>query len=247
MSASAGKPKFGKEGDFDLANIPTTDTEKYTVFDSPQGARKWFNNPKLSNYDTWKDGMSDSQEGAITKYVDGYYTEINSAQYGTPWEEMSNKEKELISNLHNGINGFDLNHGITINRQSDFQLFGASEGSKMTVNQIKDFLAQNGNVLQNDGFMSFSTDPNGHAIGTTGGLVIHLRVPPSQGACAYLGKFGLSSENEVLVNNNAVMRFDTESVTKDSNGKIHITADWLGQAKSQTISKTNTSVLKKNK
>ena len=116
-------------------------------------------------------------------------------------------------------------------------LFGAEAGEKMTVSQIKNLLAKSNGVLQNDGFLSSGADDHGVAIQGSG-LVLHFKIPPSKGAGAYVAH--LSSlgtlENEYLINNNAVFKFDPNSVHSQG-GKIHVTGEWLGQAKKQSFDK----------
>ena len=93
--------------------------------------------------------------------------------------------------------------------------------------------------------MSFSTRKNGYAV-EADGLVIHLKIPPSKGAGAYLGNnYGAQDESEFLVNTNTVMKFDSGSMRVDDLGNIHITAEWLGRSEAQTISPTYKGKLKK--
>ena len=94
-------------------------------------------------------------------------------------------------------------------------------------------------VIQNDGFMSFTTDGGGHGINGHG-LVINLHIPESVGAGAYVNHISLhDEEHEFLVNNNAVLRFDPKSVRLQNPNSPHsqivVDAYWLGQGQAQTI------------
>lgn len=231
-----------------LVNQPSAEAEKYTEFDDHGGADKWFANEKLSNFSEWRTGLSDAEYKALKSYTGGGYSSMNSSLYGIPWDEMSATQKAKMAALYDAISRFELKKGINVTRKADFQIFGAKDTySQMTVDQIKDFLKQTNGVVQNDGFMSFSADPRGRGINGNS-VVIHLRIPPSKGAGAYVNPISSNmGEMEYVLNTNAVLKFDTNSVEKKSDGKIHVTADWLGQAQMQTIDPKNKSVHAKKK
>ena len=225
-----------------LVNSPTAEVDKYTVFKN-NGANKWFANENDSNMTEWIDSLSGGEQAAISHYTGFGYTQMNKSLYNKPWDELGDYDKHELSNLYNALNRFDLKKGISVTRQADFQIFGMDKGDHMTVNQVKDFLKQTGGVLQNNGFLSFGANEHGVAIAGSG-LVIHLQVPPSKGAGAYVGTISEhKGEQEYLLNNNALMKFDPNSV-KSVGGKIHVTAQWIGQAKMQTIDPKNKSVKK---
>lgn len=232
-----------------ITNAPTSDTDKYTNFNSYQGSMKWFANPKLSNLEEWNQKLLTSAEkSAIVSYTGSAYSGINNTLYNKAWESMLPHEKEKASAIYNGLSKFELKHGITVTRQCDFQIFGGAKYEKMTVDQVKSMLSGSNGVLQHDGFMSFGANDKGVSIAGSG-VIVKLRIPPSKGAGAYVNPISLhkgQSENEFLLNNNAVLKYDVNSV-KMVGGKVYVEADWLGQAKSQTISATNKSVLSKTK
>lgn len=222
-----------------LVNEPTADTDKYTIFDSYEGSQKWFNNPKLSNSADWQSLLTSEELHAVKEYTGSDYDYINSALYTKEWKDMSDSQKELASNIYNALNKFELKHGITVTRQSDFQIFGAGYGKKMTVEQVKDFLSGTNGVVQNNGFLSAGANSHGAAIAGSG-LVVEYKIPPSIGAGAYVNPISHlkgHAENEFLINNNAVLQFDMNSIHKGSDGKVHAVAYWLGQAKDQVFKK----------
>ena len=225
-----------------LVNSPTAQAEKYTEFKN-NGADKWFANEKDSNMTEWIDGLSAGEKSAINHYTGYGYTDMNKTLYSKPWDEISAPSKKEMANLYNALSKFDLKRGINITRQTDFQIFGKEHNSNMSVNQVKKFLENNGGVLQSDGFMSFGANDHGMSLAGSG-LVIHLQVPPSKGAGAYVNPISShKGEEEFIVNSNSVLRFDPKSVT-EMGGKIHVTATWLGQSKMQTIDPKNKSVKK---
>lgn len=192
----------------------------------------------ISNLQQWLASLTPDERSALQGYVDSTYEDINRWQYNIPWEEMSDYQKRDISDLYDAISKYELREGIVVNRETDFRIFGADEYEHMSVSDIKDFLKSTNGVMQNDGFMSFSTRPNGVAV-EGGGLVIHMKVPPSVGAGAYIGStFGLPHESEFLMNTNTIMRLDPNSVYRDEYGKIHISGEALGRSRAQTISPT---------
>ena len=232
-------------GSTGLVNKPTSSVGKYTEFNSYVGSQKWMANPDLTNSVEWQKGLTPEQYSAVQHYTGSGYVGINNAMYGKPWDQMTASEKQKASNLYEAINKFELKKGITITRQCNTQIFGQPG---MTMEQIKSTLDKNGGYVQNDGFLSFSTNNTGVAINSSG-VIIRLRVPPSKGAVAYVNPISLhkgSTENETIVNSNSVLKFDTGSMKQVGN-KIYIEADWVGQAKNQTIDPNNKSKFAKGK
>ncbi len=225
-------------GSTGLVNKPASNTDKYTNFNNQQGASKWFANDSLSNYNEWENGLSTDEKVAIQSYTGSGYDSMNKNLYTTQWDDLDSYSKNKLSNLYNALSKFELKHGINVTRQSDFQIFGAKKNTKMSVDDVKKFLTKTNGVLQNDGFLSASADDQGRSIEGSG-LVLHFQIPPSVGAGAYVAH--LSSlgvyENEYLINNNAVFKFDPNSVYSDG-VKIHVTGAWLGQAKKQSFDKS---------
>lgn len=236
MAASSGKETSEYEN-FSSYKFDPDDDSKYV---SEIGERF----ASISNIEPWWDGINYNEYNALDSFTGSGYEEINDLQYNTAWEDMSSYDRDQIATLHDALSKFELNKGIEVNRATSFLLFGAPDRyTKMSMSELREYFAEHGTTVQNDGFMSFSTRYDGIPLEGSG-LVIHLRIPPSKGAGAYLGSnVGINRESEFLVNSNAVMKFDPSSMYS-SNGQIHITADWLGQAKAQTISKTYTGALK---
>ena len=225
------------------------DFSAYTF--TPKSAGEYITNvgdifKENSNIKSWLANLTPEERAVISDFVGSEYEDINGAQYRIPWEDMSQEDKNAISRLHNALSKFELNKPITVNRATSFRIFGADDDyAPMTIEDIKAHLSKTGEVVQNDGFMSFSTRSDGIPVEGTG-LIIHLKIPPSKGAGAYIGNnYGIASESEFLVNTNTVMRFDKNSLYKDKYDIIHITADWLGRAEAQTISPTYTGKIKK--
>lgn len=230
---SIGKTNSGPA----MVNTATvTGNEKYTDFGNGNGAEKWFANTDLSNYTSWHTNLLTSGEKqSIVKYTGTSYVKMNQLLYTQNWDTIDAKDKTMLSNMYNGISKFELKKGINVTRQCDFQIFGVK--GLMTPDAVKQLLTSSGGVIQNNGFLSFSADNRGRSIAGSG-LIIHLRIPPSTGAGAYVKAISQhGSENEFILNNNSVLRFDPQSVTQDGYGKIHVNADWLGQAKSQVFAK----------
>lgn len=240
---STGKNK-GKGGGSGLVNEPTGEAEKYTDFKNGSGADKWFNNEKLSNFKEWYAGLTSDERQAIDSYTGSGYG-VNKDLYSTPWDDMDQYDKQFVSDLYGALNKFELKHGIGITRQSDFQIFGASKGQQMSVEQVKDFLGQSGGIVQSDGFLSAGADDHGAAIAGSG-VVLHFKIPPSKGAVGYIAPMGVPGENEVLINNNGVFKADMNSI-KQKGSKVHVDMYWLGQAQMQTIDPKNKSTMAKAK
>jgi len=191
---------------------------------------------KFSNLDEWYDGLTYAQGQAIDGYVGNDYATINKAQYNIPWEKMSDHQREMVSNLHNALNSFELTKPIEVYRETNFKIFGSTV--PMSMSEIRNHLTADGEFKQIDGFMSFSTHSGGSAVDGRG-LVIEMKVPPSTGAGAYIGNtYGLKPESEYLTNNNSVLRFDKDSMFTDGKGRVHIKAEWVGRSEAQTISPT---------
>lgn len=196
----------------------------------------WFRDH--SNLSEWSMGLNNDEYISIKEYTGLDYDDLNTAQYTIPWEDMDDYQKKNISDLHNALSGFELNKGIIVNRACDFKIFGAGEDDTMSMSEVRNFLKQSDGVVQNNGFMSFSTKPDGHAVDGTG-IVIKLKIPPSVGAGAFIAPFSYhQNEKEFLLNNNAVLKFDYDHMYGDSKGNIVIPADWLGTEQAQTISPT---------
>lgn len=230
--------------------VDKTQTRGFKDFESYEEALEWFYKPKNSNEHDWiNEELSGKEEHAIGRYTGTWYRELNKLMYNTPIEDMedSNPYKEIITNLHNAINKFELKQGINVTRETDFRPFGKAKGVSMTVDELKDYLNATGGVLQNDGALSFCAGDKGLGVSSKG-LIIHLAIPKSKGYCAYVDPISSNEgENEVLVNNNSVFRYDTHSVREDNGGRIHVNAYMIGVAQHQTISKNNKSKLSKTK
>lgn len=208
----------------------------------------WREHDEYSNAKDWEDNLLDGDEvDAIKAWVGSGYYDM-AELYTTEWDNMQDWEKEMATNIYNALNKFELKKGITVNRATDFKIFGANGG--MTVEQIKDYLTNqtDNGLIQSDGFMAFSTRATGVPVASSG-LIIHLNVPPNKGGGAYISNtIGENlSEREYLVNNNSIMRFDPKSVYKDDKGKIHVNAKLVGRAEMQTIDPKNKSKFSKNK
>lgn len=228
---STGKAKVVSGSDDSLKNKPTSDTDKYTDFNSPTGAEKWFANPKLSNSEDWHNNqLTGDEEWALRNYTGSGYDKLNSELYETPWDKLDSTIKEKASNIYEALNKFELNHGISVDRATSTLPFGKSG---MTADEVREAILQNP-VRQHNGFMSFSTDKGGHGVEKSD-IVVTLKIPPSTGAGAWVKPLsGVKGENEFLVNSNAVIRYDPKSVT-EKYGKIYVTGYWLGQGSDQVF------------
>ena len=233
-------------GSTGLTNKPTSTGGKFTDFqDNYVGSQKWMANPKLSNSVDWMNGLTSEEMSALKSYTGTGYGGLNTELYTQPWDEMSPSAKKKAAALYEAINKFELKKGITITRQCDSKIFGHAG---MTMEQIKNAITKNGGYLQSDGFMSFGTNNHGVPIAASG-VIISLKVPPSKGAVAYVDPISSHKgpvENETLVNSNAVLKFDPNSVKQVGN-KVYVEAEWVGQAKKQSIDPKNKSKYAKKK
>ena len=196
-------------------------------------ATKWFK--QNSNISEWWDNLSPEQRSIIEIFTAAGYGSINDNQYNVPWEDMDEWNRDRVARLYDALNSFQLNTTIRVNRQADFQIFGSD--SSMSVAQVKQFLRQSDGYVQNDGFMSFSTKPNGVEVDGSG-LILHVKFPPSVGAGAYVAPHSSHpNESEWLANSNGVYKFDLNKVHEDYEG-VHVYGEWVGQNRAQTISKT---------
>ena len=211
-----------------------------------QAADWWREHDELSNTGSWEDDLSDDQRNAVETYAGSGYWDV-AELYETEWDNMTDYQKKLVSNIYEALNKFELKKPITVNRMTSFKIFGKQFSSDtMTADEVKDYLRDNtsGGLLQNDGFMSFSTLSNGVNVAGSG-LVIHLDVPKNTGAGAYISGIGGNySEREYLVNTNSIMKFDIDSV-RQVGSQVHVNAKLVGRAKMQTIDSKNTSEFRK--
>lgn len=219
-----------------LVNKPTAKTDKYTEFNNQSGANKWFHNDKLSNYNEWDKSLTQDELQAISWYTGSSYDGLNSNLYTTPWKDMSDYQKEKAIALYNALNKFELKKGITTTRKTDEQALGFNYGEHPTIDQIKQQLSKTNGVVQLNGFLSSGADD--HGVSVQGSSVqITFKIPPSKGAGAYVANHSnIKGENEFLLNNNAVVKYDLNSIKKVG-GKVYITAYWLGNAKDQKFKK----------
>lgn len=195
----------------------------------------WFKNPDNSNSDEWLQNLKDDQKRAIQDYTGESgisYHKINGQLYTRDWDKIDPKVQDRINSIDAAMNNSVLLKGMSVTRQCDFKIFGAADGEKMTIKEIKDYIKKNGtdNTLTNAGYLSSGANNHGAAIDGSG-LVLHIKIPPSKGAGAYvnpISKFGGSSENEFLLNRGSMYKFDLKSIYVDSSGKIHINARWAG-------------------
>lgn len=233
------KPESEEE---EFAKTPSNDEndlEGFTTFTNNYAStEKWFNNPKLSNMKDWEDNLLTADEKDTVMYYTGSgYQYLNEEMYNEHWDDMSSYQKKKAINLYEAINKFELNKGINTVRQCDFKIFGSKK--TMTVDQVIDFLKNktiDGHV-QVDGFLSSTTKPSG-TYADSHGLWIDIKTPPNKGGGAYVSDVGYNAgESEYLFNSNAVFKFDVNSVHKDSNGYVHVSAEWVGQAKDQAKKK----------
>ncbi|MBP5423808.1 MAG: hypothetical protein J6Y78_15335 [Paludibacteraceae bacterium] len=225
----------------DLIKGPSNDendVKGVTTFNSPDGALKWFNNPKMSNHEEWKsDLLTDSEEHAIHYYVGSDYDDLNDALYLKKWDMIDGHNKKISTNLYNAINKFELNKAIHTVRRCDFKIFGSN--TAMSVEQVVDFLTNHtdGGLIQTNGFLSTTTKPEG-TYSHTKGLKINFTIPPNKGGGAYISGIAHNyGESEYLLNNNAVLRFNPKSVKIGDHGYVEVDAEWVGQAKDQAFKK----------
>jgi len=219
------------------------DIGKITHFtDNVNSTIKWFKNEKLSNFTEWADNLTDDEKAALDHYTGSGYYSMNDALYGTDWDDMSASQKKELSDLYNGLSKFELKKAIEVVRKCDFKLLGKKSGS-MTEQQLKDAIVKNGGIIQNDGFLSAAAS-NSTTYGANSGLVIHITVPPSKGAGAFVAPISWAGtgEKEFLFNNNALLKFDPKSVKSVSDGfgasHLEVNAQWVGRATKQSFSKS---------
>lgn len=228
------------DDEIEYVNQPThdaNDLEGVTVFpNNNTGPSKWFNNPKLSNFAEWENGLTSEELHSLKKFLGSYSGSINSNLYDKPWDKLTKQEKEDAINIYNAMNKFELNKAIqTIRATSVSKVFGYDASNGDVVQNIKNILSQTDGVWQFNGFQSTAT---GTSTVFSGDFVIHYTIPPSKGAGAYTQPISsFHGEREFTLNNNAVVQFDPNSVYQDSIGRVHVNATWLGQAKNQAFKK----------
>ena len=223
---SPTKDKNDKTGVADLTNM----YGHYTW----DASDDWFKLPSNSNFDGWDKSLDKQDKDGLLHYILDY-EDMQKELYTKPWSEMSTYEKAHASNLYNAINKFELNQAIKLRRRGDFQIFGAEQGKKMNVNQLKKLLSMN-DTFQSNGFLSFTTNLDSKVYSHNKGIVIDLIMPPNKGGGAWTGHHNVG-EQEFIINSNSVLKFDPESVHKASDGFIHVNAEWIGQAKDQAFKK----------
>ena len=220
-----------KKKNNELVNRPVSEAEKYTDFGDGKGATPWFNNEVNSNYSDWKNTLSESELSAVRSYIGIGYRDINDGLYTTPWKDMDADTKKKASNIYNAMMRFELKRGVQLTRQCDFQIFGAEKYGSMSVNDVKNYVSQQNGYLQTNGFLSAGADNTGTPVAGSG-VVLHIKVPPSKGAGTFIKQWGLPTENEFLMNSNAVWHVNTNSIKKIGS-KVHVEMEWVGQAKEQ--------------
>ena len=213
--------------------------ESYKVFTDTENPISWFR--ENSNWSDWENsyesGLYEAMD-TIRWYTSSGYGQINYSLYNTKRGDIDDQTLENIKILEDAISRFELYKGVEVSRHSDFVIFGGQPYGKMTIDDIKQFLAPTNGVVQNDAFMSFSADAKGRAIMGKRGLITHLRIPKSKGAGMYVSDYSVHpKEKEFILNDRAILKYDLDSIYQDDTGVIHIYADWLGQADKRTIDK----------
>lgn len=204
-------------------------------YDAMEKSTKWFADPSNSNSEEWTKNLKNDELKAIKDYTGESgisYHQINKELYTRDWKDIKPAVKDRINNIDNAMNNSILLNGMTVTRQCDFKIFGAASGDRMSIEEVKDYLKTNSknNVLTNAGYLSSGANNHGASIDGSG-LVVHIKIPPSKGAGAYvnpISKFASSSENEFLLNRGGMYKFDPGSMYTDWKGHIHINAVWVG-------------------
>ena len=214
-------------------NIPSMNSDDYHQFNYGRPE------PWLRENTNWSDLSPETSEErtSVEWYTSAGYGDINYELYHDQWDNIPDFDQANIQNIQNFLSRSELYSGVEVTRGTDFTIFGSDERT-MSVDDIKAFLLPTDGVVQNDAFMSFTVMPDAKGIFGRNMLQIKLRIPPSKGAGAYIADYSThDGEREFLLNNNAVLKFDTNSIKQREDGKIEITAYWLGQAKKRTIDK----------
>lgn len=242
----AGVQEKKKAVNPEFSNYPTNDkndVKGVTDFDddSYSGTDKWFANSKMSNYSKWAASLTPAESAGFNHYTGSGYGGLNKSLYEVPWSEMSPSQRKTASAVYEALNRFELNKAIHVARGTDINyIFGSDLSYKFKTGDKKSAMALMKNALsETDGVMQFNGFQS-TAAGYRppwGEMVIHYTIPPSKGAGAYVRPISNhASEREFLLNSNAVVKFDTDSL-RFENGKLHVDATWLGQAKDQAFSK----------
>ena len=221
-----------QEQENELVKTPSEGLDGVTTFEgsTDSATDKWFANPKLSNYVAWEQGLTSDERSGIKFYTGNGYTNLNDQLYNKPWEKMDGYYKEKATALYNAINKFELNKSIMTSRGTNLSYFGGAQNA----DDLRQFLSGTDGVVQFNGFQSTTTGPKP---AFSGNLIIHYTIPPSKGAGAYVRPISLHpNEGEFTVNNNAVVKFDLDSIKK-TGYTTHINAVWLGQAADQHFKK----------
>lgn len=196
-----------------------------------QKSTNWFS--EHSNSDNWEGELEHEELSSLKYYTGSGYIGINKAMYTQQWKDVDTKLKSRIEAMERGLGKSVIYDGMTVTRACDFKIFGAKSGHDMTIDQIKNWLAKHSKngVIENKGFLSAGANDHGADIDGSG-LVIHIKVPPSKGAGAYVNPISVhsgSSENEFLFNSHGLYKFDVNSLRIGSDGNIHIDGRWVGR------------------
>ena len=234
----------GETPDSAMARLKEEWTEKlltrsFKKFRAVEGVeeevKKFMDNSDNSNTWVWREELSGQQERAFYRYTgtDDVY-DINDALYNGKTDSLSSEQKSVIKNLDEAISGFSLYKGITATRQGDERMLGFKQGEKLTKQKIIDKLQETYGHLQYPAYLSSGVDDEGVAVATTGSVKVHIQVPPSKGAGAYLANRKTSAhsdENEFLFARNAVLKYDIGSLKEiGALGIWEINARWIGIA-----------------
>lgn len=213
-------------------------TSSFKKFRAVEGVeeevKKYMDDDNNSNAWLWRNELSKEQQNAFARYTgtDDVY-DINSALYKGKKDSLSQSQKDVINNLDSAINDFTLYKGIMTTRQADARMFGFKKGENPSKQQILDKLQETYGHMQFPAYLSSGVDDEGVPVNAFG-VMVHIQVPPSKGAGAYISKeiHAHSEENEFLFARNTVIKYDLNSL-KNKNGIWEINARYVGKTEDE--------------
>lgn len=218
------------------ANWQKSPMKFYTSFGSnvdraTKQALKFFKNDENSNFVDWEESLDWNQRGSIAQYTEdeGSYTYINKDLNTIGYSKLDNITKKEVDDIDSAIASFGLYQRIQTTRQADFRMLGFDKTDKPSRSKIISKLEQSFGYMDFKAYLSSSCDEVGRTVNAHG-VTVHIQVPPSIGAGAYINHKRLShigSENEFLFARNSVLKYDINSLAVKA-GVFHINAEWIG-------------------
>ena len=224
VGKSASGPVASNVAYHEFAGSPGLNSSETYVF---------FNDANNTNQGDWENLISGSKDGynGMKDFTGSSYNGYFAKLYNTPWEKIPPEYRKKIAGLSNAIRNYELKQNIVVHRSTDFQIFGASKSSNLSLGDLQSF---EGKFLHNNSFLSTSAANKGVAIQSSK-VDLKIHVPAGKGWGAFVGKHGLSSlgtgESEFLLNNN--LWFKVGKPRQTPNGNLEVDIYVVGRSSGQ--------------